>query len=88
VFEDAPADYRLQPGETIEFVTNLVGVKYYDPQNQTAKWQILHTFRWQLSNPQPNISRVSLVETEVDLNGLPTSLLSRMQLDGAELIID
>ncbi|MFM2312982.1 MAG: hypothetical protein RLZZ04_2258 [Cyanobacteriota bacterium] len=88
VFEDAPADYRLQPGETIEFVTNLVGVKYYDPQNQTAKWEILHTFRWQLSNPQPNISKVFLVETEVDLNGLPTSLLSRMQHDGAELIID
>jgi hypothetical protein len=88
LFEDAPADYRLQPGETIEFVTNLVGVKYYDPHNHTARWEILHTFRWQLSNPQPNISRVSLVEAEVDLNELPTSLLRTMQLDGAELIID
>jgi hypothetical protein len=88
VFEDVPADYRLQPGEAIEFVTNLVGVKYYDPQNQTAKWEILHTFRWQLSNPQLNVSQVFLVEAEVDLNRLPPSLLNRMQLDGAELIID
>lgn len=65
-----------------------MGVKYYDPHNQTAKWRILHTFRWQLSNPQPNISKVSLVEAEVDLNKLPPSLLRIMQFDGAELIIE
>ena len=86
LFEDSPADYRLQPGEAIEFVTNLVGVKDYDPHSQTAKWEILHTFRWQLSNPQPNRSKVALVATDVDLNRLPSSLLSMMQLDGAELV--
>jgi hypothetical protein len=87
-FEDSPADYRLQPGEAIEFVTNLVGVKDYDPNSQIAKWEILHTFRWQLSNPQPHRSKVALVETDVDLNRLPSSLLSMMQLDGAELVTD
>ena len=88
VFEDFPADYRLQPGEKIEFVTNLVGVKEYDPQTQMAKWEILHTFRWQLTNPYPNLSQVSLVETDVALDQLSPMLLSTMQLDGAEIITD
>ena len=86
VFEDFPADYRLQPGEKIEFVTNLVGVKEYDSKTQTAKWEILHTFRWQLTNPHPNSSKVSLVETDVALDQLSPMLLSTMQLDGAVLI--
>ncbi len=86
VFEDSPADYRLQPGESIEFVTNLVGVKHYDLENQTAEWDILHTFRWQLTNSSPNFSETSLVEENVDLNQLPAILLSKMQQDGAALI--
>jgi len=88
VFEDFPADYRLQPGEAIEFVTNLVGVKNYDRQNQTAQWEILHTFRWQLISPHPNLRRVSLLETDIDLNQLSPQLLDIMQLDGAVLNSD
>lgn len=86
VFEDSPADYRLQPGEAIEFVTNLVGVKNYNFQDQTAEWEILHTFRWQLTNSYPNVSKVSLVETDVNLNHLSPMLLTTMQLDGAKLV--
>lgn len=86
LFEDFPADYRLQPGEAIEFVTNLVGVKQYDRQNQTAQWEILHTFRWQLTNPLPNLSKVSLLETDVAIEQLSPELIQIMQLDGAELV--
>ena len=86
VFEDFPADYRLQPGEKIEFVTSLVGVKEYDAQTQTAKWEVLHTFRWQLTNPYTNFSQVSLVETNISLDRLSPMLLSTMQLDGAEMM--
>lgn len=88
VFHDYPADYRLQRGEAIEFVTNLVGVKNYDVENKTAQWEILHTFRWQLTKPHPRIDRVSLLETNVPLHQLSPMLLSTMQLDGAELVSD
>lgn len=87
LFEDSPADYRLQPGEAIEFVTNLVGVKKYDRHNQKAQWEILHTFRWQLTNPFPNASQVSLLETDVAIEQLSPKLIQVMQLDGAELSI-
>ncbi len=86
VFEDSPADYRLQPGEAVEFTTHLVGVKQYDLQQQTAEWEILHTFRWKLTNPHPTLSQVSLIESDVALNKLSPLLLSKMQLDGAILI--
>lgn len=85
-FEDSPADYRLLPEESIEFVTNLVGVKQYDLDAQTAKWEILHTFRWQLTNPHPYLSEVSLIEDNIALDRLSPTLLSSMQLDGALLI--
>lgn len=88
VFQDAPADYRLQPGEAVEFVTHLVGVKQYDPQQHTAEWEILHTFRWKLTNPHPNFSRVSLIESDVALDQLSPLLLSMMQLDGAILNLE
>ena len=88
VFEDSPADYRLQPGEAIEFVTSLVGIKDYDLDNQTATWEVLHTFRWQLTNPLPNMSQVSLIATDVEISQLSPMLLSVMQLDGAVLNLD
>jgi len=88
VFQDSPADYRLQPGEAVEFVTHLVGVRQYDPQKQTSEWEILHTFRWKLTNPQPRMSQVSMIESDVALNKLSPLLLSKMQLDGAVLITD
>ena len=83
IFEDAPADYRLQPGEAVEFITHLVGVKEIDSVHQRAKWDILHTFRWKLTNPRPNYSQVSLVEANVDLDRLSPMLLNTMLLDGA-----
>lgn len=86
VFQDAPADYRLQRGEAIEFVTSLVGVKDYDADGKTARWEILHTYSWQLANPHPRMSQVSLLETDIPLHKLSPLLLSTMQLDGAELI--
>ncbi|MGL5943579.1 MAG: hypothetical protein ACRC2S_25085 [Waterburya sp.] len=85
VFEDSPVDYRLQPGEAVEFVTHLVGVKNYDVQQQTANWEILYSFRWQLTNLRPNYSQVTLVETDVSLTQLSPVLLSAMQLDGIVL---
>ena len=85
VFHDFPADYRLQPGEAVEFVTSLVGVKKYDVGNRTAEWDVLYTFRWQLTNPSPRRGQTSLVEKNVDLNKLPPALLNAMKLDGAAL---
>lgn len=83
VFEDAPADYRLQPGEAVEFITHLVGVKAINANDNRAEWDILHTFRWKLTNPQPNRSQVSLIEADVDLGQLSPVLLNTMLLDGA-----
>ena len=85
VFVDAPADYRLQPGESIEFMTNLVGVKNYDVQQPEATWDVLHTFRWKLTNIRPNHSQVSLISADVDLTQLTPLLLSTMKADGALL---
>ena len=88
VFQDAPADYRLQPGEAVEFVTSLVGVKKYDLANQIAEWEVLYTFRWQLTNPSPDRGQISLIETDVDLNKLSPVLVKTMMLDGAASITD
>ncbi|MEM6610674.1 MAG: hypothetical protein AAF652_00155 [Cyanobacteria bacterium P01_C01_bin.72] len=88
VFEDSPADYRLQPGEVIEFITSLVGIKQHDIETQTAAWEILHTFRWQLVSVYPNVSKVSLVDSDVNLNTLSPILLSTMEVDGAILDVE
>ena len=85
VFEDAPADYRLQPGEAVEFLTSLVGVKSINIHKNESKWEILHAFRWKLTNPRPDYSQVSLVNTNVDLEQLSPSLVSVMLLDGAAM---
>ena len=82
-FLDSPADYRLQPGEAIEFTTNLVGVTSYNRQEQKAEWEILHTFRWQLVNIRPNYNRVFLVDTDVALEELSPTLMTMMATDGA-----
>ena len=88
VFQDSPADYRLQPGEAVKFITSLVGVKKYDLGNRTAEWEVLYTFRWHLTNPYPRHGQISLVETDIDLNKLSPVLLDAMKLDGAALIND
>ena len=85
VFEDSPADYRLKKGESIEFVTHLVGVKSFDHQTKKATWDVLKTFKWRLSNPTPGKGRVSLVKDSVKTNHLPQSILMQMQADGATI---
>jgi|GEM_PF-2372250 len=85
VFEDAPADYRLQPGEAVEFITHLVGVTAMNSSAHQAEWDILHTFRWKLTNPHPNYSQVTLMEANVDLSQLSPVLLNTMVLDGATI---
>ena len=82
-FQDAPFDYRLKSGEAVEFITNLVGVKNYDTQKNTAQWEVLYTFRWQLTNTRSNYSQVSLIDANVNLSDIANSLLTTMQLDGA-----
>jgi hypothetical protein len=85
VFEDIPTDYRLQNGESIEFITHLVGVKNYDSQTEKAEWETLTTFRWKLTNIDGDRSIVSLIAKDIQLTALPTSLLDLMKADGAIL---
>ena len=85
IFQDSPADYRLQPGEAVEFVTSLVGVKKYDVTNRIAEWEVLYTFRWQLTNSSLGHSQISLIETDIDPDKLSPVLLNAMMLDGAAL---
>jgi hypothetical protein len=85
VFEDIPADYRLQAGESIEFITYLVGVKNFDAKTEKAEWEAISTFRWKLTNVTGSFSTVSLIEKDLSLSSLPTSLLEQMQADGAIL---
>ncbi|MCC0176159.1 hypothetical protein I4641_04085 [Waterburya agarophytonicola K14] len=85
VFEDAPADYRLQSGEAIEFITSLVGVKNINPEEDRAEWDILHTFRWKLTNPHPNYSQVSIIDSDVNFSQISPTLLNTMVLDGATI---
>lgn len=85
VFEDMPSDPRLQPGEAIEFITHLVGVKSYDTQTNQAEWDILNTFKWQLANPIPYHGQVSLIEDNIDITKIAPSIIAEMQADGAIL---
>ena len=84
-FKDAPTDSRLQPGESIEFITSLVGVKSISQDRQTAAWDVLHTFRWQMTNTSTDGFQVSLVDADVDTTQLSSLLSAKMILDGAEL---
>ena len=84
-FKDAPTDSRLQPGESIEFMTSLVGVKNVNSDEQSAEWDVLHTFRWKTTNTANNSFQVSIVDSDVDTAQLPSLLLSQMILDGAKL---
>lgn len=85
-FEDAPTDARLQPGESIEFMTSLVGVKSINSDLTGAEWDVLHTFRWKITNIAKNYSQVSLVDSNVDTAELSPFLMAQMILDGADLL--
>ncbi|VEP12224.1 conserved exported hypothetical protein [Hyella patelloides LEGE 07179] len=81
-FEDHPSDYRLQLGETIEFVTHLVGVKNSHLNQERLQWDVLSTFKWQLSNNAAGRSQVSLIAVEHNVLELSSSLLAQIQNDG------
>ena len=85
VFEDSPADYRLKQGESIKFVTHLVGVRSLNHQTKTAKWDVLKTFEWKLSNPTPGKGSVALINKNVNAASLPISILMHMRADGATI---
>ncbi|MGV2827612.1 hypothetical protein [Myxosarcina sp. GI1(2024)] len=85
IFEDFPSDHRLQPGEAVKFVTHLVGVKNYDLRSQQAKWNVITTFRWKLTNSVRGKGKVSLIEKDVALTELSPSLLTAMQTEGGIL---
>jgi hypothetical protein len=83
-FEDHPTDYRLKPGEKIEFVTHLVGIKISnaDGDKGQSQWEVLTTFKWQLTNDISGSSQVSLVAVDLDLSELSPALLARISQDG------
>lgn len=83
-FMDVPKDYRLQPGESIKFITSLVGVSKYDHHRNKAEWQALHTFRWELKNIGPNNNQVSLIDSDVQLDELSPILIEAMKLNGGK----
>ena len=81
-FEDMPSDYRLKGQESIDFITHLVGVKSYQRTEKKAEWEVLTTFRWQLTNSESGKGKVSLVGFNISPHKLPPSLLDQMQIDG------
>jgi hypothetical protein len=83
VFEDVPSDYRLKPGESIEFITHLVGVESLDMETSKAKWHVLYTFKWKLTNSLVGQGSVSLIEANINPLSLPPSLQQQMKIDGA-----
>lgn len=82
VFEDHPADPRLKWGESVDFVTHLVGVKTNLLNNNQKKWEILTTFSWKLKNKNIKEGRVSLVKNNIDPSELSPSLLTQIKADG------
>ncbi|MGD1917567.1 MAG: hypothetical protein ACFCAD_01030 [Pleurocapsa sp.] len=84
-FEDAPTDNRLQIGESIEFITSLVGVKSIDSASNRAEWDMIYTFRWKVTNISQNSSQVALGDSNGDPTELSPFLMAQMILDGADL---
>ena len=84
-FKDAPTDSRLQPGESIEFMTSLVGVKSIDQEHHKAEWDVLHTFRWKTTKTATNDFQISLIDSDVDAAELSPFIMAKMILDGAKL---
>jgi hypothetical protein len=83
-FEDHPSDSRLKPGEKIEFVTHLVGIKISDSDGDKGRsqWEVLTTFKWQLTNNVSGSSQVSLIGVDLDLSELSPALLAKINSDG------
>ena len=84
-FEDSPSDYRLKPGETIEFVTHLVGIKAKGDQSNRLQWDVLSTFTWQLTNNAAGHGQVSLTAVDLNVSQLSSSLLKLIKHDGGTI---
>ncbi|MDJ0531174.1 MAG: hypothetical protein QNJ70_01550 [Xenococcaceae cyanobacterium MO_207.B15] len=85
VFEDHPSDPRLQSGESVNFVTHLVGVKSNSVESNQADWEILTTFSWKLTSPNIKKGRVSLVANNIDPLQLSPALLAQIEADGGSI---
>ncbi len=83
VFEDHPSDPRLQSGESVNFVTHLVGVK--SQSSNKREWEILTTFSWKLTNNKRKQGRVSLMANNIKPSQLSSSLLAQIQADGGKI---
>lgn len=81
-FEDSPSDYRLKEGETVEFVTHLVGVKDRNLKQNLSSWDVLSTFKWQLTNDAAGRGQISLIAVDIPTSELSLSVLALMQNDG------
>ena len=81
-FEDSPADYRLKEGETVEFITHLVGVIDRNSKYNRSSWHVLSTFKWQLTNDAAGRGRVSLIAVNLPTSELSPSILASIQNDG------
>lgn len=81
VFEDYPSDPRLQSGESVDFVTHLVGIK----KNNPTQWEILTSFSWKLTNIVKREGRVSLIKNNIDPIQLSRSLKAQIQADGGTI---
>ena len=81
-FEDSPADYRLKEGETVEFITHLVGVVDRNSEYNRSSWEVLTTFKWQLTNDAEGRGQVSLIAVNLLTSELSPSVLASIQKDG------
>ena len=85
VFEDHPYDPRLESGESVDFVTHLVGVSNNSLNDGQNNWDILTTFSWKLITHNPATGRVSLLESNLDPLQLSPALLAQIQADGGKV---
>ena len=81
-FEDSPSDYRLKEDETVEFTTHLVGTIDTNSDRKQTSWDVLTTFKWQLTNDAAGRGQISLIAVDLKTSELSPSLLALMQNDG------
>lgn len=81
-FEDSPSDYRLKEGETVVFVTHLVGIKKHNIEQNQSSWEVLNTFKWQLTNDAAGRGKISLIAVNLPTSELSPSVLALIENDG------
>ena len=81
-FEDSPSDYRLKEGETVEFITHLVGVKNNNLEQNQFSWDVLSSFKWQLTNDAAGRGQITLIAVNLKTSELSPSILTQIQNDG------